>query len=54
MEKLLESSKFVSHWVITSGKYDSRKHSHPANFEQRPQPLPASLKNLWLLFMDGV
>ena len=32
-----QSSKFVSHWVRTSGRFDSRKHSHSTKLEQIPQ-----------------
>ena len=32
-----QSSKFVSHRVRMSGRFDSRKHSHSTKLEQIPQ-----------------
>ena len=42
MEKLLESiesSRFVSHGVRTSGEFDSRKDSQSTKFKRRPRIL---------------
>ena len=33
----IESSKFISHRAITSGKFDSRKDSHSTKFERKPR-----------------
>ena len=35
----IEPSKFVSHRARMSGEFDSRKDSHSAKLEQRPQIL---------------
>ena len=35
--KSIKSSKFVSHRVRISGQFDSRKDSHSAKVERRPQ-----------------
>ena len=37
LPELIESSKFVSHRARTSGEIDSRKYSHSAQLEWRPQ-----------------